>query len=654
MRRFISLLMPLGLAVGVLAAPVWGQSQFSTAELDRAFSQLKAYGPGDSNAPLKTVEKYVDEATGRYKIRVDAEKRLVDVLKADGASAAAKTFAGNQLYRLCDEDTIPAFRDLLRRSDTWDIARKGLEDINHPKAQQALLEALDEAKDKKAIGIMETLGNRRDPSAVNALRRWAKAGNIPETEAALTALSKIPGPEAMEALDWCRVNLTRQMRPAATEAYLQCGWTSMEHGHKDTAIEIFDVLLIDFEPVEIKAEALRGMIRTLGEEAVPTIIEGLTSGIPELEAVAAEEANSVPGREATEAFLKAYPDLTPENQAILLHAFGARGDEAAIDTVLLAARSRIPVVRKAALESLVAFNHPDGLEALLKAAGSGTPEEQAIAREGLESLDHPRVNDELLIASLSADNAVRSEAVKTIAARNVKEGIPSLLRIAKRDVKPLRLEALKALGSVATAEELDVMVEMMLDDWGDADRAAIGEAIIRVAQRAEPGKQRTAPIAQALAKSSTPADARITLVSILKAVKDDASLDALETVARKSDPAVQRAALEVLGHWPDAQPMDTLERVARSDDDPAMRALAMEGLLHHLETSAASRAPGEQLKYYERAAKAAESPEHKRRIIEAVSGINHPDSAEVLETFLDDAQVGQEAARARQALTQQS
>lgn len=653
MRRFCSLWARLCLVVCATAAPAWGQSQFSAAQLDQAFAGLKAYQPGGAKDALNTVEKYVDEATGRYKIRVDAEARLVDVLKANGVSAAAKEFAGNQLYRLCDEDTIPAFRDLLKRSDAWDIARKGLEQINHPKAEDALIEGLENADGKVAIGIMESLGNRRDPKAANALRRWAKAGNIAETEAALTALGKIPGPEAMQELDWCRVNLTRPMRPAATQAYLQCGWSSMEHGDKDTAIAIFDALLIDFEPVEVKAEAMRGMIRTLGEEAVPTIIEGLTSGIPELEAVAAQEANTVPGRTATEAFLKAYPDLTPENQAILLHAFGARGDEAALDTVLLAARSRIPVVRKAALKALVQFNHPNTLEALLKAAADGTPDEQKIARDGLEHLDHPKVNDELLIAVLSADNAVRAEAIKTIAARNVKEAIPSLLRVARRDVKPLRLEALKALGSVATADEIEPMVDMMLEDWSDADRAAIGEAIIRVAQRAPAGKDRTAPIARALAKSSSTADGRITLISILEAVKDDSGLEAIESAARKSDPNVRRAAIEVLASWPNAQAVETLERVARSDDDPALRALAFDGLLRQL-AKADALSVDERLKYYERAAKSAETAEQKRQIIAGVSAIADPRSAAVLDQFVNDAQVGPEATAARAGLTHES
>jgi len=608
-------------------------SEAGAADASEAFAGLRGWSGGKENASVAAVRSYVDRATKVYEVRVDAERRLVEVIESKDVAKPAKTFAAEQLYRLCDEDTIPAFERMLAKADTWDLACKGLEKIDFPKAGQALIAAAESAKGDKLLAIVAALGKRRDPGGVTTLRVIADEGDARTTEAALTSLGMIPGKESMEALDWCRKNLSRKMRPAATEAYLQCGFTSLEAGDKATAIALFEALLLDFETADVQAEGLRGLIKAKGEDAVPTIIEALTSGVPELESVAAAEAHTVPGRRATEAFIAAYPDLTMENQAVLLRALGDRRDEAALQTVMLAAQSRIPVVRLAALDALGRFNHPKAVQVLLKALVTGSAEEQKVAHEALAKLDAPTLNDELLVAAMSADNTVRAEAIKSIAERQVHEAVPVLLRLAERDVKPVRLEALKALGTVGSAEELAPMVNMLTNEWTDEERAAIGAAIISVARRAPAGKTRTEAIAKSLTASSGNEGVKLTLVSILGAIEDDASLPALEGVAKKPGGRVQRAAIETISGWPNPGPLETLDRVVKGDKDIGMRAAAIEGVLGHLE-----RNPGlpeaQRLKYCQNLAAAAQTPEHRQRIAQALTSVTGPDAEELRQKLL--------------------
>ena len=300
--------------------------------------------------------------------------------------------------------------------------------------------------------------------------------------------------------------------------------------------------------------------------------------------------------------MNAYASLTPENQAVLLHALGVRGDEYALDTLLLAVQSRIPVVRIAAIEALGKFNHPDVLQVLLKVAATGTDHEKELARTALNGLTNPLVNDELLVAAMNADNAIRGEAMKMIADRKLLEGIPVVMRVAARDVKPVRLEALKALGAIGTAQELPDMVTMLLEDWSDSDRAAIGEAVIAVARRAPEGKTRTDAISKALTNGRAAEEPRLTLISILRAIGDDAGVPALDTVARGTSGRVQVAAIETLAVWPTAAALDPLDRAAREADDVHAKSLAIDGALGHLENTAAGRTPDQRLKYYERLA----------------------------------------------------
>ena len=58
---------------------------------------------------------------------------------------------------------------------------------------------------------------------------------------------------------------------------------------------------------------------------------------------------------------------------------------------------------------------------------------------------------------MSADNAIRGEAIRTMVVRSAYNGVPVLLRIAKRDVPELRVDAVRALGELATVNELPEM-----------------------------------------------------------------------------------------------------------------------------------------------------------------------------------------------------
>lgn len=619
------------------------------AKLDRDFKALLNYQAGGDVSTLEEVKAYVDEATKRYRIRVDAEARLLAILESRTSSAAAKEFAANQLYRLCDGDTVSAFRKLLLRSDTSALARRGLELITHPNAETALLETLDQSKGSIMVGIVESLGNKRDPAAINALRRTAKAGNAEVCRAALVALGKIPDPAVKNALQWCRTNLTRPMRPHATDAYIQAGWTCIEFEDFATAIDIFDSLLIEVEPIEIRAQGLRGLIRAERDNAVPIIIEAMTSEETALQAVGAEEAERVPGRKATEAFMAAFPDLVPENQAILLHAFAKRGDDAVLTTVTLATKSRHAVVRQAAIEVLRSFNHPEVLQPLLKVAATGTPEERRIAHESILQLSDPRIDDALVKAANSADNAVRFAAVTAMGDRNATAGIPILLRIAERDVRPIRLEALTSLGVIASVEELAFMVDMMLDDWSLEDQEHIARSIAAIGIRAPSGAARTEALSKALGASSTPDASRIVLINALEQLADDTGLPAIEAVARKQGGAQQRA-VEVLVAWKSDAPIDALERVASGTRDPQLRAVAFNAFMEKLQQGADNRPVEATVKYYQRAVRIAETPDEKRRVISGVSTIDHPDAIKILDRYAKDKEVGQDAVRARDAI----
>jgi HEAT repeat protein len=577
----------------------------------------------------------VKDAVAYYKKRLLIEPKLINVLNDKNTSPAAKAFAAEQLYRICDEDTIADFGKMLLRKATSDHARIGLEKIDHSDAQSALLLALDKASGTILVGIIQSLGERGEPSAAKSLRRLAMSGNAQITEPALEALGKIPGPESMDTLDWCRSNLRRSMRPKATKAYMQCGWKSLSTGDLETASDIFDSLLIEIEPLDVRKEAMSGYIRASGVGSVPVILETLQNGPPELQKVAVEEAGLIPGVEATEALIVAYPDLTDTNQGVLLGILGVRGDPVSLPILIQGVHHRIPALRIVALEALQPFNNADAVIELLKTAATGSEQEKALAHAAIIAIDEPRLNDTLVKAGMNADNAIRNESIRYMQLKKVRKGVPALIRIAERDVAPMRMRAITAIGHVGSPDQVPSLLDLMAMHSDSGTLGNIIDSIDRIVGDAPPGENRVFHVAEASSDSDYSVDVRVRLVQLLGKIQDDAGLPALSRASKDSSEIIQSAAVNALALWPNPNPIYDLERAARSGRTSAIQQTAYDGALN-LVGKNKTLTDADRLKIYKRQVRLAKTTEQKIRFIEEINKWGHSTGFTLIEKWRKD------------------
>jgi HEAT repeat protein len=588
---------------------------------------------GGGAPALNAVRAHVDEAVRLYKVRLEAEPLLLDVLESRGSPAAAKQFAATQLMRICDEDTLPRLRPLLRRSDTVRLASELLQGIADPDAREALINGLEKAPSTDGlIAMIQALGERGETEAVGTLRNFGTSSNENVATAAMEALGKIGGFEAATALGWARANVRRSLKARATTAYLHCGWTSLEQGDREAALEVFDTLFVPIEPMDVQTEALRGLIRTEGAASVPRIIEVLEGPDTALHGVAAEEAARIPGVEMTSALVSAYADLTAANKVVVLHTLGERGDPGAVGTLIQATIHRDPAVRLAALRALSNYSDPEALVVLLRASGAGSPQEREVARDNLARLEGEGVDDELVRAAMNADNIVRAAAIRAMTDRGTTSGIPVLLRIAERDVEGIRFEALNALGELAGPEHLDALLQLLADGWSPEAIAAIERTLINVLDRAAPGPGRVEPLARALNKGGYGTPVRAALVRLLGSLQDDAAVEALASAARDREPQVRSRAVAYLADWQSPAALEELERLAKGARDDNERAMLTLGYIRLLDENVGGNAE-EDARWVLRAAKLAETTEEYLRLIAAMAKVPHEDVARQLDRY---------------------
>ena len=110
------------------------------------------------------------------------------------------------------------------------LARYGLEPIPDPAVDEALRAALGELKGRPLIGVIGSLGVRRDKNAVAALAGLLKDSDPAVARAAARSLGRIGDAPATQALEKALEAATPATRLAVSEGLFRCADHLTAHG----------------------------------------------------------------------------------------------------------------------------------------------------------------------------------------------------------------------------------------------------------------------------------------------------------------------------------------------------------------------------------------------------------------------------------------
>jgi len=214
---------------------------FDSALLDAAFTALKAFDWGADAAAFKPIDEATIAAPGDAALRGDLEKRLTAVLGA-GPSRAAKEYACRKLSMIGTAGAVPALAALLPDKDHSHMARFALERIGGPEAADALRRGLDGVAGDLRIGMISSLGARRDAASLPALTKLL-AGDEKVAVAAAEALGMLATAEADAALAAAKLTDTKPsgaVAAAVVDARLACADAALAAGRRADARKIYE------------------------------------------------------------------------------------------------------------------------------------------------------------------------------------------------------------------------------------------------------------------------------------------------------------------------------------------------------------------------------------------------------------------------------
>jgi len=620
--------------LGATAVP----SLAADASLDQAMKDLPKYEFGQSRQHLTAIRDALRDADEAQRAKLC--NQLTAVL-GSGATRAAKSWVCRQLSIFGSKQHVPTLAPLLMDEQLADMARYALERIADPSSVQAMRDALPKAKPGQRIGLINSLGVRRDAKALDAIAKALTSGDEPVAIAAARALAKIGGPKAVDALAQARTKAEGNLAPVVRDAYLQSADHLLEAGKKDEAAKIYHEMFKPDQPHHVRLAALRGIVAAGGEKTMPLVTEILTGNDAFMQASVLRFLREVAGPDMTKALADLLTKLPPDAQVLVLDDFALRADPAALSAVKKVAASGKEDVKVAAVRAMGNLGDASCVPMLTEMATGGGSTADA-ARKALDSLPAKDVNPALATMAKQADPKVRTEVIRSLGARGAKSAIPTLLETARHADKDVRQSSLKAVAQLGGCEAVPSLVELVVNPAEEGDRALAQQALATVVGRC-PDKD-TCAAAMLKPLDGAGDDAKAALLQTLPRAGTDQALAAMRKYMTSSDETVRDKAVRGLADWPDPAAAPDLLKIATSAKDTTHHVLALRGYIR-LAGSDDLKADA-RLQMYDNAMGIAKRTDEKRQVLSGLGDVKAVGALERVMPALDDKGLQNEACAA--------
>lgn len=378
------------------------------------------------------------------------EDRLIAILRAD-APPQEKSDACRELARIGTRQAVPVLAPLLADEKLSHMARFALEPIADPAVDEALRDALGKVKGLSLVGVISSLGVRKDSAAIDPLARFLSDPDPAVVQAAAHALGRIGG-AAVPALEGVLTSHSGPELFAVCEGLLRCAETATGAD----AAAIHDKLrTLPNLPLHLRVAVLRGTILSRGTRGLPLLVETIRTEASVPAADAIRISMELPGAEVTQALVGELAAAKEQKQILLLEALGCRGDATAVPALLPLAQSGSVDRRCAAIHSLGQLAAPSSLPVLAALVTDPDPVISGEALAGLSGFPGQEADAALLALVDGSAPAIRIALINALGQRRVATAVPALLKEAADADAAVANASLKVLRELSEKADVD-------------------------------------------------------------------------------------------------------------------------------------------------------------------------------------------------------
>ncbi len=481
--------------------------------------------------------------------RNDREREALAVLRSD-APEADKALACKTLAVHGSADAVPDLAKLLVNERLASWARIPLEGIPDPACDQALRDASAALSGRLLVGVINSLGVRRDAGAVELLGKRLGDGDAAIVEAAAAALGGIGNAAAADLLGKGLVAGDAAVRAAAADGAVLCAERLGAARPAAAATGLYDAVRKADVPKQRIVEATRGAILARGAAGIPLLVEQVKSPDRELSRIGLSTARELDAPGVDAALVAELPRLAPPRAALVIEALADRGGAAVLPALVAAAAGGDKEPRLAAVRNLGRIGDASGVERLLTIAGESDPELAAAAVNALGGMSPDAakaVNEKIRGRLAGAKGPALATLIDLVGRRRI-DAVGEVVA-ALDDADPaVRARALACLGEIVDLERLPLLVKRATAADGSASDSEAAMKALRTAAVRMPDRDACADTLVA-AMTGAAAERKVAILDILGQVAGPKALAAIVAAARSGDAALQDASTRLLGNW---------------------------------------------------------------------------------------------------------
>jgi type 1 glutamine amidotransferase/HEAT repeat protein len=602
------------------------------SELSAALKEAAGYEFGGSRAALSLIAEQVRLAQMDDALRANVENGLCTLVRDPGATDESKDFACRQLALIGSGNSVPSLALLLKDERLSHMARYALDHIEGEAGSKALREAMMATEGDIRIGIITSLGRRRDGVAVEPMMKVVETADMPTLVAILDTLAMIGTVESVNQLLFFAEHTTNpEVAPPAMRAVMRAAERSEADGDPWSAASIYRLIYEHEGGEALKIAALCGLAETDPIQAAGLLLPLFDDPDPMMRNTAIRLVRTMKGAQVTELLSAQMGSLSPAAQVALLEGLARRGDRNASPYIVGLLKVDLDAaVESAALTALGDVGDAACVPMLVRKAAAGEKKAEA----SLHRLGADNVHNTLMELLSHQDAAVRLVAVTALEARGVTEAVGPLFRIARIDQDDsIRVSAITAIGHLGSSRHAMDMKTLLAFTESDATRTAAESALATLCLKADNPKE----LARRVYEGASALDGtkQAALVRVMGALGGDDALTAVRDALTSNDRTVVDAAIEALTNWSDITThRDMLSLYQTCGRSGPVRDAVFQGYLNAARRPTPDMDLADRAGVYARLLAISQTTEGTRLVLQELTGVPHPEAMEAFEPYL--------------------
>ena len=474
------------------------------------------------------------------------EEELLAVLRSE-APSGEKAIACKQLAIQGSSAAVPDLAKLLSDEQLSSWARIAIEAIPGPEADAALRAAAESLQGRLAIGMINSIGVRRDAGSVELLTARLQDKDAEVASAAAVALGRIGDEGATAALTQALASAPAEIRSAVAEGCVLCAEQLHAAGQSDAAVVVYDQVRAAELPQQRIIEATRGAILARQEAGLALLMEQFRSPEKTLFQVALKTAREFPGTEVDQALATQITTATPDRAAVIIQAMADRPQTVILAAVLKAAEAGPLEVRLSAINALSRVGDTSCMASLLKIAIEPDADLAQASKATLAELPGKEIDSQIVALLPRAEGATYPVLLQLVGQRRI-DAVPLLQKALTHADPAVRSAALVALGETVALKNLSVLISQVVAPQHAEDAPVAQKALMAASIRMPDREACAAELSTAIDKTKA-VPTKGVLLNILGAMGGTQALATIGAAANSKDAQLQDISSRLLGEW---------------------------------------------------------------------------------------------------------